>query len=92
MAHEPNRMQEATDRVVYILDAKYEKTDLQSIFSTYCTHLSLQHQNMLLELLTGLQEPFDRTLGDWKTKHIFFELKEDTKPFHDRPYPVPKAQ
>ena len=42
MAHEPHSMQEATKQVVHILDAKYEKADLQSVVSTNCTHLSLQ--------------------------------------------------
>ena len=56
MAHEPQSTQEATRRVVNILDAKYEKADLQSIVSTNCTHLSLQDQNSLLELLTEFEE------------------------------------
>ena len=36
---------EATQGVVHILDAKYEKADLQSVVSANCTHLSLQDQN-----------------------------------------------
>jgi len=42
MAHEPHSMHEVTQRVVHILDTKYEKADLQSVVSTNCTHLSLQ--------------------------------------------------
>ena len=45
MAQEPHSTQEATQRVVHILDAKYEKVDLQSVVSANCTHLSLQDQN-----------------------------------------------
>jgi hypothetical protein len=67
MTHEPHSMQEATERVIHILDANYEKTDLQSVVSTTCSHLSLQDQNKLLELLlTEFEELFDGTLGDWK--------------------------
>ena len=88
MAHEPNSMQEATQRVVHILDAKYEKADLQSIVSTNCTHLSLQDQNKLLELLIEVEEIFDGTLGDWNTEPVSFESKEGTKPYHSRPFPV----
>ena len=40
MVQEPHSMQEATKQVVHILDAKYEKADLQSVVSTNCTHLS----------------------------------------------------
>ena len=56
MAHEPHSMHEATQRVVHILDAKYEKVDLQSVVSANCTHLSLPDQNKLLELLTEFEE------------------------------------
>ena len=91
MAHEPQSTQEATERVVNILDTKYEKADLQSVVSTNCSHLSLQDQNKLLELLTEFEELFDGTLGDWKTDPVSFELKEGTKPYHGRSYPVPKA-
>ena len=62
MAHEPHSMQEATERVVHILDAKYEKADLQSVVSANCTHLSLQDQNKLLEFLIEFEEIFDGTL------------------------------
>ena len=64
MAHEPHSTQEATKQIVHILDAKYEKADLQSVVSTNCTHLSLQDQNKLLELLPEFEELFDVTLDD----------------------------
>ncbi len=35
---------------------------------------------------------FDRTLGDWRTEPLSFELKEGAKPYHGRPYPVPKIR
>ena len=92
MAQEPHSTQEATQRVVHILDAKYEKADLQSVVSANCTHLSLQDQNKLLELLTEFEELFDGTLGDWNTEPVSFELKEGTKPYHGRPFPVPKSR
>jgi hypothetical protein len=91
MAHKPQSMHKATQRVVHILDAKYEKADLQSVVSANCTHLSLQDQNKLLELLIEFEELFDGTLGDWNTEPVSFELKESTKPYHDRPFPVPKS-
>ncbi len=78
--------------IFLMLDAKYEKADLQSVVSTNCTHLSLQDQNKLLELLTEFEELFDGTLGDWKTEPVSFELKEGAKPYHGRPYPVPKSR
>ncbi len=91
MANKPQSMQEATQQVVNILDANYENAGLQSIVSTNCTHLSLQDQNMSLELLTEFEEHIDGTLGDWNTEPISLELKEGTKPYHGRAYAVPKS-
>ena len=39
MIQEPQSMHKATQRVVHILDTKYEKADLQSGVSTNCTHI-----------------------------------------------------
>ena len=42
LVQEVQSTHEATQRVVHILDANYEKADLQSVVSANCTHLSLQ--------------------------------------------------
>ena len=76
LAHEPRITEEATQCVVHILDAKYEKADLQSIVTNNCTHLNANEQNLLLELLTEFELLFDGTLGDWKTEPAPFQLKE----------------
>jgi hypothetical protein len=91
MAHEPKSTEEATQCAIHILDAKYEKADLQSVVDTNCPHLSLPDQNKLLELLTKYEDLFDGTLGDWNTEPVSFELKEGAKPYHGRAYPVPHA-
>jgi hypothetical protein len=44
MLNKLQSMQQATPWVVHILDAKYEKADLQSIVFTNCSRLSLQTQ------------------------------------------------
>jgi hypothetical protein len=41
-------------------------------------------------LLLKFEELFDGTLGDWKLSPVSFELKEGAKPYHGRPYPIPK--
>ena len=92
MVQEPHSTHKVTQRVVHILDAKYEKEDLQSFISTNCTHLSLPDQNKLLELLTEYEVLFDGTLGNWNTKPVSFELKEGTKPYHGRPLSVSKSR
>ena len=75
MLHKLQSTHEMTKPVVHILDAKYEKTNLQSVVSTNCTNLCLQDQNKLLERLTEFEELFDGRLGDWNTKPVSFELK-----------------
>ncbi len=89
-AQEPTSTHNATKRVVGILDAKYDKTDLPSIGKNNCTHLSPSHCNLLLALLLKFEKLFDGTLGDWKLPPVYFELKEGAKPYHGRSYPIPK--
>jgi len=76
MVHEPESTLAATNRVVHILDANYEKADLQSVVRDNCKHLALHEQNKLLDLLTEYEDLFDGTLGDWKTEPVSCELKE----------------
>ncbi len=44
LAMEPQSTQDATKRVTQILDAKYQKADLQSIVTDKCKHLSANQQ------------------------------------------------
>jgi hypothetical protein len=50
-AQEPESTRNATKEVVEIMDAKYDKADIPSIVKNSCVHLSMPHQNLLLELL-----------------------------------------
>jgi hypothetical protein len=65
LAMEPQSTREATKRDTRILDAKYQKADLQSIVKDKkCKHLSTDQQKKLLQLLTKYESLFDGTLGD----------------------------
>ncbi len=79
-----------TKHVVEILDAKYDKVDLPSIVKDNCAHLSPSHCKWLLGLLLRFEELFDGLLGDWKLPSGSFEMEEGAKPYHSRPYPIPK--
>jgi hypothetical protein len=92
MAHEPVSTKNATKGVVEILDAKYEKVDLQAEVDATGPHLSLQDKNNLLELLKEFEELFDGTRGDWKTEPVSFDLKDGAETYHGRPYPVPNIR
>ncbi len=89
-AQEPASTRNTTKRVVEILDAKYDKADLPSIVKYNCVDLSTSHCNLLLALLLKFEELFDGMLRDWNLLPVFFELKEGAKPYHGRPYPIPK--
>ena len=41
MAHEPKSTLDATNQVIKILDAKYEKADLKALVKDECKHLSV---------------------------------------------------
>ncbi len=72
LAMEPQSTQDATKCVTQILDAKYQKADLQLIVKDKCKHLSADQQKKLLQLLLKYVLLFDGTLGDWKTKQTCF--------------------
>jgi hypothetical protein len=90
LAVEPHSTQDTTKHVTWILDAKYQKADLQSIVRDNCKHLSANQQKKLLQLLKKYESLFDGTLGDWKSKLVFFQLKEGASPYHGQAFPVPK--
>ncbi len=73
LAMEPQSTQDATKHVTWILDAKYQNADLQSIVRDDYKHLSAAQQKKLLQLLTKYELLFDGTLGDWKTKLVSFQ-------------------
>ncbi len=88
---EPTAMREATNFMVEILDAKYEKADLALIIAQNCTYLSASDQEQLLMLLLQYEELFDGTLGNWQTKPVSFKLNPVTPPFSDKAYPIPQV-
>jgi hypothetical protein len=87
---EPQSTQDATKHATWILDAKYSKADLQSVVRDNCKHLKAAQQKKLLQLLKKYELLFDGTLGDWKTKPVSFQLKEDASPYQGQAFPVPK--
>ncbi len=90
LAMEPQSTQDATERAMRILDAKYSNADLQSVVRDNCKHLTIDHQKKLLQLLKKYESLFDGTLGDWKTKPVSFQLKEGASRYHSQAFPVPK--
>ena len=83
-------VQDATDHIKSILDAKYEAADLEKVCSAQ-DHLRVEEQRQLLALLDKYKDLFDGTLGKWNHEPIELELKPDAEPYHARPYPVPRC-
>ncbi len=85
---EPLVTQEATERMVRILDSKYEKANLSNVVAS-TTHLTDVEKRKLYNLLVKYEDLFDGTLGEWKTDPVDFELVDNAKPHSQRHYPVP---
>ena len=88
-AQEPINTRSATERMVKILDTKYEKADLPANIRESCSHLTASNREKLLSVLLKFELLFDGTLGDWSLPPVFFELKVGMKPYHGRPYAIP---
>ena len=84
---EPKSTEEATQRVVRILDANYKKADLQAVVDS-CSHLNSNKKKMLLKLFTDFEPLFNGRLGAGKTTPVSFELKEGAKPCYGRAFPI----
>ena len=75
-----------------ILEAKYEKADLNEVMTKQCQqHLTDTERHRLLQILKKFEDLFDGTLGKWNTTPVYLELKDDAKPVCSRPYPVIKV-
>ena len=82
-------MRDATDRVEGILDATYEKADLPNVINENCSHLSSENKAKLLHLLQKFEELFDGSLGDFQTNPVTYSIKDGTKPYHGKAFPIP---
>jgi len=89
-AQEPVSTRNATERVIEILDAKYDKANLPEIVKDTCPHLEPSQRDMLLSLLLDYKSLFDGTLGDWNRPPVSIKMKDGAKPYHGRPYPIPQ--
>jgi hypothetical protein len=89
-AQESVSTQNATKRVLEILDAKYDKANLSAIVRDNCSHLTPLHREKLLSLLLEFESLFDGTIGDWNRPPVSIELIKGATPYHGRPYPIPQ--
>ena len=87
---EGDSMEDAVHRVKRILDAKYEKADLDKVCSEQ-TELERDQRDQLAALLRKYEPLFDGQLGRWHGQEVKLELKPDVKPYHARAYNIPRC-
>ena len=80
-----------TKRIKQILDVEYKKINSKSIIMNV-NQLKDKQKNSLLELLQKFKKRFDGTLGKYTGYDYTIELKEDVKPYHTKPFPIPKIR
>lgn len=80
---------DATERIKSILDAKYEKANLHQV-AAEAEHLSDEEKGQLHTLLEKYETLFDGTLGNWEDVQYDIDLKPDVEPYHARAFPIPR--
>ena len=72
--NESEQVHTSTKRLCVILDAKYEKPDLNKVMKNQCQDLIEIQCHELLKLLQTFEEFFDGTLGTWIKYPVELEL------------------
>jgi len=83
-------VEDAVHRVKRILDAKYEKADIERICEEQA-ELDKQQREQLAVLLRKYEALFDGQLGRWHGQEVKLELQEGAKPYHARAYNIPRC-
>ena len=89
-AQDGPELDQETERIKKILDAKYVPANLHEVVSLQ-TQLQADQQAKLLKLLQKYEILFDGTLGKWTGTKVNLELNEGATPYHARSYPVPRV-
>ena len=74
---------------IEIMDAKYEKADLDEIADRQ-THLTLEQRDALRALLKKHESLFSGNLGLYPHKKFHIDIDPSVQPTHARHYPVPR--
>ena len=87
---ESDAIRTATERTTKILDAIYEKADLEKLVAKECLHLNKWEKELLLNLLREYETLLDGALGDFKLSPVSLNVKENEQPIHSKAFPIPK--
>ena len=78
-----------TKRIKNILDANYKKANLKNIVND-SKYPNNNKQSLVLKWLRKHEEVFDGTLGNDTGSEYKIEHLEGAKPYHAKPFPIPK--
>ena len=81
-------IQNTTERIKQILDAEYNKINLKSIIMSL-NYFKVKIKYALLELIHMYEKFFDGTLDKITGSDYTTEVKEDSKPYHAKLFPIP---
>lgn len=76
-------------RLTRILDANYDTPDLEAEVAKMMHLPAIQHTLLLTLLSKKNEDLFDGHLGDWVGDPVEIPLKEGSKPYHARAFPIP---
>jgi hypothetical protein len=89
-ANEPDILQEAEKRQNCILDADYRKVEVDP-FVEEIKHLTMDEKQILGQTLKKFPRLCCGVLGMLNIKPVKLELIDGEKPYHARPFPVPRS-
>ena len=72
-----------------ILDAKYNKSDVNDVVNQQ-SHLTAAQKEDLLKLLQKHSKLFSGKLGSYPHKKFHIDIDPEAEPVHARAYPVPR--
>ena len=86
----PEALVDAELRQNRILDADYSKIEIDP-FVQELNHLTPDQRQLLAQTLKKFPTLFSGGLGELKIPPISLELVEGAKPYHAKPFPIPKS-
>ena len=87
---EPKSVQNVTNRIKQIIDAKYEKADLKQI-TKVLSYLDKNKPQLLSKLLQIYGSMFDGILGNYTGSEYKIELKVNMKLYHAKHFHTPRV-
>ena len=87
---QPPIITKAENRQREILDADYSPVDIDETVDGL-KHITNEIKQKLKPILKKTPNAFKGGLGTLKIKPVHLELKPNAKPYHGKPFPIPKA-